>query len=562
MRPTDSVSIVPCPPAYQNSFAELVSSVHRQLGADVSPSAVLAVNGFGDPAADGDMSGHALTSYVPAHEQSAMGLCVTGLRKGVLSVASDAEIAEADIADIVERLGRAHLSVSRVETVVWPHQRMVRFRRDHTHVAIERLPLMLSRISVAADDGHAVETAIADIFDVALERRASDIHLEQHATDLSRSVVMLRIDGDMVPLLCVPPLVMAPIVARIKTMAGVDPSEARKTQDGRFTTWWRGRRIDVRLGYMPGESGGGIALRLLDKETLVPLGRLFEGAPDVLHRLRSIFAKPVAKESGLVLLSGPTGSGKTTTMYGAIMDVDRIKRVVWSVEAPVEYDMPRVGQISITDKGGMTVADAVRGFVRMDVDYVVVGEIRDAETVRAMLQLIESSHTVMTTIHASDCVHALSRLTGFLRADETAWGADLIGHGLHAVINQRLVKAVCKTCGRMLRACDVPGLEAASCGRIKADHPVRIADGMLGGAPCPRCLGSGFLGRRLVVEALMPPPGTEVRHVVSDMIRERRLREIGRLDGVYYRPFHDDWIRLVMDGIADPRDFVRQCATG
>ena len=392
-----------------------------------------------------DLTMQSLRLYVSAAQQAAMGLSLLELRKGVLRIAVGDRLDDADLLHIMEALQHSNHEVLKVEVEPWDRAELARLMREQSEVAGERLLRVLAALSKNADDAMLVEQAVNDILGEALQGRASDIHLSLQEDD-ARCWVRYRVDGDLVYKHLVPHRVMAPIVTRIKTDAKMDAADRQHPQDGRLSFEWQGRMIDVRVAALPvAPSGQKLTLRLLDRENLRSFEELFMHAPQVSERLRkSIHGH--TKDGGLIVVSGPTGSGKSTTLYGIIQEIDRSSRAVYSVEAPVEYDMPLVDQTSVTDNSANTIAEIIRALMRHDPDVIIVGEMRDSDTVEAALRATESGHLVITTVHSVDALHTLDRIDGFLSSAYRTSGLYILGHALVASLSQRLVKTVCPAC--------------------------------------------------------------------------------------------------------------------
>jgi type II secretory ATPase GspE/PulE/Tfp pilus assembly ATPase PilB-like protein len=219
------------------------------------------------------------------------------------------------------------------------------------------------------------------------------------------------------------------------------------------------------------------------------------------------------KDGGLIVVSGPTGSGKSTTLYGIIQEIDRSSRAVYSVEAPVEYDMPLVDQTSVTDNSANTIAEIIRALMRHDPDVIIVGEMRDSDTVEAALRATESGHLVITTVHAVDALHTLDRIDGFLSSAYRTSGLYILGHALIASLSQRLVKTVCPACHAKETALKV--FESADrCSEIGLDPDVQVA--LVSSKGCDLCNHTGFLGRTLALEAMFPPEDQASRRHGND----------------------------------------------
>src|SRR6202012_5457030 len=363
-----------------------------------------------------DLTMQSLRLYVSSANQAAMGLCLLELRDGVLKIAVGDRIDDADLVRITNSLQRSHHEVEKVDIEPWDRAELARLMREQSEIAGDRLLRILAALSKDPDDAMLVEQAVNDILAEALQSRTSDIHLSLQEDD-ARCWIRYRVDGDLMYKHLVPHRVMAPIVTRVKTDAKMDAADRQHPQDGRLAFEWQGRMIDVRVAALPvAPSGQKLTLRLLDRENLRSFDELFMHAPQVADRLRKSVHGHM-KDGGLIVVSGPTGSGKSTTLYGIIQEIDRASRAVYSVEAPVEYDMPLVDQTSVTDNSANTIA-----------------EMRDSDTVEAALRATESGHLVITTVHSVDALHTFDRIDGFLSSAYRTSGLYIMGHALIATL--------------------------------------------------------------------------------------------------------------------------------
>lgn len=541
---------------YDLALAE--QAVHRSRGRHMSVEEILKRNGFRieeDPAKiiakagqRSDLNMQALRIYVPTSIQTAMGVCLLELKDSVLHVATGDRFDDADLEKLVLALKRGKCTVEKVEIEPWDRAELARLMRDQTEVASERLVRIFSTLSRDPDNASFVEQAVYDILAEALQSRTSDIHLTLQDDD-AQCWVRYRVDGDLVYKHLLPNRVMAPLVTRIKTDSKMDAADRQHPQDGRLSFDWQGRMIDVRVASLPvAPAGEKITMRLLDRDNLRSFEELFANAPQVATRLRRTLHGHV-KDGGLIVVSGPTGSGKSTTLYGIIQEIDRTAKAVYSVEAPVEYDMPLVDQTSISDLGGMTIADAIRALMRHDPDVIIVGEMRDSDTVEAALRATESGHTVITTVHAVNALHVIDRIDGFLSSTYRTSGLYILGHALIGSLSQRLVKTVCPACHMQVPAGEVfEGQETtfADIG-LTTDDKVAVANRK----GCDLCNQTGFLGRTLALEALFPPEDQASKRSITEMILSNVTNSVVDIPGTIYIPREDTIRDLIKRRVVD-----------
>jgi len=542
------------PKHYELALAE--QAMRRANGRLMSIAEILHRNGFaagdrvdnkGKGGSKEDMTMQALRLYVPSATQAAMGLCLLELRDGVLRIAVGDRVDDADLLRISQSLARANHKVESVEAEPWDRAELARLMREQSEMAGDRLIRILAALSRDPDDAMLVEQAVHDILAEALQSRTSDIHLSLQEDD-ARCWIRYRVDGDLVYKHLLPHRVMAPVVTRIKTDAKMDAADRQHPQDGRLAFEWQGRMIDVRCAALPvAPSGEKLTLRLLDRENLRSFDELFLHAPIVADRLRkSIHGH--TKDGGLIVVSGPTGSGKSTTLYGIIQDIDRASRAVYSVEAPVEYDMPLVDQTSVTDGSTNSIAGIIRALMRHDPDVIIVGEMRDGDTVEAALRATESGHMVITTVHSVDALHTLDRIDGFLSSAYRTSGLYILGHALIASLSQRLVKTVCPACHKTEKASLV--FESVErCAEISIDPDAPLAQANREG--CDLCNHSGFLGRTLALEAMFPPEDQASRRAITEMMVSNVTNSVVDVPGTIYMPRRQSILDLIRRNAID-----------
>jgi general secretion pathway protein E len=341
-----------------------------------------------------------------------------------------------------------------------------------------------------ADDAPAIRLINGVIADAA-RHGVSDIHIEPYETGL---VVRMRIDGVLRETLRMPPHVAPVVVSRIKVMARLDIAERRVPQDGRMGLTLGGKLLDVRVSTLPSRAGERVVLRILDKENAgIDLDALGMDAA-----MFALLEGAIAEPNGIVLVTGPTGSGKTTSLYAALRLLNDGSRNILTVEDPVEYAVDGVGQTQVNPKVGLTFAAGLRAILRQDPDVVMVGEIRDRETAEIAVQASLTGHLVLSTVHTNDAVGAITRMR------DMKVEPFLLASTLRAVIAQRLVRRLCPACRRAVKA---EGTVATLLG-IAPDATVYEAVG------CDQCNRTGFKGRIGVFEAVRVDD--RIRRLIND----------------------------------------------
>ena len=367
----------------------------------------------------------------------------------------------------------------------------------------------------------------------ALRDRASDIHIEP-TEGLVR--VRYRIDGALNDMLELPDTMASPLVSRIKILSGMNIVERRKAQDGQFGMTIDERDIDVRVSTMATVWGEKCVMRVLDKSrSLIRLHDL--GMPSDTH---TEFSKMVRSPFGMVLCAGPTGSGKTTTLYATLTEIDERSRNVVTIEDPVEYVFPSINQIQTNDQAGVTFADGLRAILRQDPDVILVGEIRDQDTARIATQAALTGHFVMSSLHATDSVAALHR---FL---DMGIEAFLVASSVLGIVSQRLVRRICRSCREQYHPTDEEMafyLEGGGEPKRKFVH----------GAGCNFCSNTGYQDRIGVYEFLHMTP--EIRRLLVGWATQDELRRVAINQGM--RTLRTEGLSLVSQDVTTISEVIR-----
>jgi len=365
----------------------------------------------------------------------------------------------------------------------------------------------------------------------AIKESASDVHIE---TFEDRITIRFRVDGVLREVL-EPQRILAPlIVSRIKIMAKLDIAEKRLPQDGRITLRIAGRAVDVRVSTMPTSHGERVVLRLLDKQTarldLAQLGM----EPHSLGLLQKLIAVP----HGIILVTGPTGSGKTTTLYAALTALNNNTRNILTVEDPIEFDLSGIGQTQVNYKVEMTFAKGLRAILRQDPDVVMVGEIRDIDTAQIAIQASLTGHLVLSTLHTNSAIGAITRL------DDMGIEPFLLSSSLLGVLAQRLMRLLCKECKKPMLAtaseCTLLGVPENSAPTIY--HPVGCSD----------CRYSGFSGRSGVYELIAIDE--TLRTMIHDRKSEQDMKKYAR---TFFPSIRQDGYRRVLAGDTSLEEVLR-----
>ena len=408
--------------------------------------------------------------------------------------------------------------------------------------ATESFQLQLLKEEENGDDSLTVERLTSDISPVirlvdstiytAIQRRASDIHIE---TQDDAVHVKYRIDGVLQPAMRpIGKQFHSSIISRIKVMAELDIAEKRVPQDGRFKLRMPGKTIDFRVSIMPSVHGEDAVIRILDKESLseqfTELRLDILGFPAAeLKRFRKYIAEPY----GMVLVTGPTGSGKTTTLYAALSEIRSIEDKIITIEDPVEYQLAGITQIPINEKKGLTFARGLRSILRHDPDKIMVGEIRDNETAQIAINSALTGHLVFTTVHANNVLDVLGR---FLNMGVEAYQ---FVSALNCVLAQRLVRIICTHCKRPLK------VSRALLEESGLDPALATTHIFYEGSGCIECNSTGYKGRMAICELL------DLTDRIREMILEKRstseIKKAAREDGMRF--LRESAVERVMEGV-------------
>src|SRR5947199_10537202 len=370
------------------------------------------------------------------------------------------------------------------------------------------------------------------LVDNAIDAEASDIHVEPFEDTLR---VRYRLDGILFDQEAPPRRLQAAVTSRIKLMAEMNIAERRLPQDGRIRVTVPGRRVDIRVSTIPTVHGESIVMRLLDRSSVFLALEKLGFAPGTLRHFESLIKRP----HGIVLVTGPTGSGKTTTLYGALDKINLPDRKIITVEDPVEYQLKGVNQIPVKPKIGLTFATGLRHIVRQDPDVILVGEIRDLETVDIAIQAALTGHMVFSTLHTNDAPGAIPRLQDM--------GAEpyLIASVLEGVLAQRLVRRICQAC----RAPETPS--AADIEALGVEAPPGVT--LYRGLGCDECRNTGYRGRTAIYELFTITE--DVRSLILRRASSPEIRRLGVEAGMTTLRM-DGWSRAC-EGVTTVEDVLR-----
>ena len=391
-------------------------------------------------------------------------------------------------------------------------------------------------VSPAVDDAPIVKYVNLLIVQ-AIADRASDIHIEPEEHDLR---IRYRIDGVLHDVMRSPPTIASGVISRLKIMSDIDIAERRVPQDGRLSVSSQGRKVDLRVATLPTVWGEKVVMRILDNSTaqlaLADLGFTDHN----FGRYSTSFTKPY----GMILVTGPTGSGKSTTLYSTLNTVNRPDINVITVEDPVEYRLPGINQVQVNTKAGLTFAAALRSILRSDPDVVLIGEIRDHETAQIAVEAALTGHLVLSTLHTNDAPSAITRLT------EMGIEPFLVGSALDCVLAQRLARRLCEKCkepyqvdrAQVAQLAPIPGGPQ----ELQLYRPVG----------CPACAKTGYKGRLALHEVM--PVGEEIERLAVSRASATEIARTARADGM--QGLREDGLAKVLDGVTSVEEILRVVA--
>jgi general secretion pathway protein E len=387
--------------------------------------------------------------------------------------------------------------------------------------------------------GAPVVRAVNEIIALAIERRATDIHLEPVRGAFR---VRIRIDGILTTLRTYTPDLARPIVSRVKILTSLNIAERRLPQDGRARVRVGNTDVDIRVATMPSAFGESAILRLLQGDKGIPAFDRLGMSP----RDFETFERALKAPHGMIVVTGPTGSGKTTTLASALAVLNDTSRKILTIEDPVEYEINGIFQTQVKPAIGLTFASSVRAFLRQDPDVIMVGEMRDTETAHAGIQASLTGHLLLTTLHTNTAAAAITRLI------DLQIEPFLLSASLHCIIAQRLVRKLCPHCRRPAR------VDAALIDRDPRYATFGLQDRQVWEAgQCERCSGGGYLGRRAVFEILHV--NAELRHLITRGAPEAEIESGSKADGM--TTLFEDGIRAALAGDTSLDEVLRVTAS-
>jgi type II secretory ATPase GspE/PulE/Tfp pilus assembly ATPase PilB-like protein len=495
-------------------------------------------------------TGDQLRALLPVQSWLPLNIHLINLRDKTLRIAPLEELTERQLDTLLSTAQRSGLQVETIESEIWDRKELIDTLRAVRDLSADRCEKTLAQWLVDSDNGLLLNQFQRDMMAEALQMRVSDIHLVQDNNPDAPNWIRYRIDGDLIPMHLLPADAMARLTTLLKREAGLNFGDRTTPKDGRFSFQWQGRSIDVRVAAGPqAQDGEKLTLRLLDRAALKGFDELFRRHEDIGEQLAKLLSPEIKGGGGLIMLSGPTGSGKTTTMYACVQKIDRRRKHVLTIEDPIEYELRYATQWQIRgDMEGGSFADLIKAAMRHDPDYIIIGEMRDGDTVETALKAAESGHTVISTVHADTALQTFERLRSMMPAVRERSSTYTLAQQVRAILNQRLVRTLCQGCSHKTTAGKTLNKsELAELG-IDGDDKVRTHNT----SGCDLCNRTGIAGRTLLLDALMITKGPSDRNDIYEALMGNVNNLMGQ-DGVISHTRRDGLVDLVHSGLIDPK---------
>ena len=495
-------------------------------------------------------SGDQLRTVLPVQSWLPLSIHLIGLQDSVLKVAPLNDLTDRQIENLISTANRSGLQVNDVDIEIWDRAELLETLRSVHDLSADRCEKTLAQWLSDIDNGLLLNRFERDMLAEALQLRVSDIHLVQDNNPDAPNWIKYRIDGDLMPVHLLPAEAMARLTTLLKRNAGLNFGDRVTPKDGRFGFVWQGRSVDVRVAAGPqAQDGEKITLRLLDRAALKGFDELFRRHEDVGDYLARLLSPEIKGGGGLILLSGPTGSGKTTTLYACVQQIDRRRRHVLTIEDPIEYELRYATQWQVRPgQHGGEFADLIRASMRHDPDYIVIGEMRDADTVETSLRAAESGHTVISTVHADTALQTFERLRSLMPAERERASTFTLSQQVRAILNQRLVRTLCQGCSHQKKAKEVLSDNDLTILNIGAEDDVRMHNP----SGCDLCNRTGISGRTLLLDAILLTSAAGNRNSIYEALIQNVNNLIGE-EGVIVHTRREGLIDLVLSGQIDPK---------
>ncbi len=494
-------------------------------------------------------TGDLLRSVLPVQSWLPLSIHLIGLQDGILKIAPLHEMNDKQIGTLASIAQRSGFHVERVEAEMWDRAELLETLRRVHDLSADRCEKTLAQWLSDIDNGLLLNQFQRDLLAEALQLRASDIHLLQDNAPDTPNWIKYRIDGDLVPMHLLPSDAMARLTTLIKRDAGLNFGDKTTPKDGRFGFNWQGRNIDVRVAAGPqAQEGEKLTLRLLDRASLKSFDDLFRRNEEIAEFLAKLLSPEIKGGGGLILLSGPTGSGKTTTLYACVQQIDRRRKHVLTIEDPIEYELRYATQWQVRPGfAGGEFSDLIRAAMRHDPDHIIIGEMRDSNTVETALRAAESGHTVISTVHADTALQTFERMRSLMPTERERSSTYTLAQQVKVILNQRLIRMLCQGCAHKAKASEMLKPEEVRSLGLAPDHQLRRHNS----SGCDLCNRTGISGRTLLLDAILLTSGPGQRNHIYEALM-KNINGIADADGVVMHNRSDALKDLVASGLVDP----------
>ncbi len=528
----------------------LEEGVARSTEQLLDMAGAVAPSEFEDEGIKDSATGDQLRAILPVQSWLPLSIHLIGLRDSILRVAPLHDMNERQLNSLMSTANRSGFRVDRVEVEVWDRKELIDTLRSVHDLSADRCEKTLSQWLGDTDNGLLLNQFQRDLMAEALQMRASDIHLIQDNNTDTPNWIQYRIDGDLIPMHLLPGEAMARLTTLLKREAGLNFGDRTTPKDGRFGFTWQGRGIDVRVAAGPhAQDGEKLTLRLLDRAALKGFDELFRRHEEVGDYLAKLLSPDIKGGGGMILLSGPTGSGKTTTLYACVQQIDRRRRHVLTIEDPIEYELRYATQWQVRPgMPGGSFAELIRASMRHDPDYIVIGEMRDADTVETSLKAAESGHTVISTIHADTALQTFERLRSLMPHERERSSTYTLAQQVRCILNQRLVRTLCQGCAHKGKAEDALSADELKEIGIEPNIPVHRHNS----SGCDLCNRTGISGRTLLLDALLVTLGPAQRNDIYEALIGN-VNDVINEEGVVIYTRREGLVDLVVSGLVDPK---------
>jgi len=532
----------------------------QQRGRPISIHALMQAHGFVDSTEDKDESvrrrsatGPVLSSQVAEHHYVPQGFTLIGLDDGRLTIGSAGDYLEEDLDRVSAAVQAGGFDVEKVHVELWSSTEIAREAKKRRSVSDSKIEEVVRALEPDPSNGQLLTELYKLVIHDGFEARASDIHIidTPDRDDAMESWISHRVNGQIRHRHLLPSSVMRPLATRLKQVGGCkDFASRERPQDGRLGLTWQGREVDVRLAATPLTPGEEVSLRLLDRATIKPFPLLFARLPAAKRAIERLLTR-FAKQAGVMLICGATGSGKSTSQASIVIHSDRASKRVFTIEHPKEYRIPWVRQMEVADRDGCRWGDYLEHAMRKDFDILFTGETRDGYSAEVGVQAAETGHLFGSTTHSEDCGEGIERFISNFSDRFMRTGKMVLGKNLRVVIHQKLAPTVCPACRNKVSVGDLDGeMRKELIGRWRMD--VSTAVMVSSPAGCEACDGTGIGGRTLSAETMVFPTDPDGRRRVVEAVVHDQLFGLAQC-GVEHLSRSDHMGGLVRDGLVEPK---------